>query len=170
MTRIPLVNARDDLDPDGRGVFDWIVESRGEVSRPFQVLLHEAGMARRVAELGHVVRFESHLTDADRELVTLVTGRAHGCGFVWTSHLEAARAAGISADTISALEAEAPGLGEREATLVSFVSELCATSTVSTDTFDAARRLLGTVGVVDLVVTVGYYTMLSYAMRACDAC
>ena len=44
--------------------------------RPFEVLLHSPSMAEAVAELGHVVRFGSHLADADRELVTLATGRA----------------------------------------------------------------------------------------------
>ena len=78
MTRIPLISARDELDSDGRVVFDRIVESRGTILRPFEVLLHTPAMADKVAALGHVIRFESHLTDADRELVTLATGRAHG--------------------------------------------------------------------------------------------
>ncbi|MGZ8583677.1 MAG: carboxymuconolactone decarboxylase family protein, partial [Actinomycetota bacterium] len=111
MSRIPLITARDDLDAGGRVAFDRIVESRGSILRPFEVLLHAPAMAERVAELGHVVRFESHLTDADRELVTLATGRAHGCAFVWGSHLEAARAAGVGPDTIAALEADGRDLG-----------------------------------------------------------
>jgi AhpD family alkylhydroperoxidase len=101
VTRIPLITAREDIDPDGRAVFDRIVASRGTTLRPIEVLLHAPAMAERVAELGHVVRFGSGLTDADRELVTLATGRAHGCAFVWESHLEAARTAGVEADTIN---------------------------------------------------------------------
>lgn len=170
MSRIPLITARDELDADGRVVFDRIVESRGTTPRPFEVLLHAPAMADKVAELGHVVRFESHLTDADRELVTLATGRAHGCAFVWESHLEAARAAGIEPGTIAALEGDGSGLGAREVILVSFVNELSGTSSVSDETFRAAHDLVGTSGMVELVLTVGYYTMLGYAMSACGAC
>jgi 4-carboxymuconolactone decarboxylase len=170
VSRIPLITARDELDGGGRAVFDRIVKSRGTVLRPFEVLLHSPAMADKVAALGHVIRFESHLTDADRELVTLATGRAHGCAFVWESHLESARKAGIEPDTISALEGDGGGLGTREATLVSFVNELCDASSVSDESFHAAHQLVGTSGMVELAVTVGYYTMLGYTMSACGAC
>ena len=102
--------------------------------------------------------------------VTLATGRASGCAFVWESHLEAARAAGIQPETIAALERGGGGLGLREATLVSFVNELCETGAVSDETFHAAHDLVGTSGMVELALTVGYYTMLSYTMSACGAC
>jgi 4-carboxymuconolactone decarboxylase len=170
VSRIPLITARDVLDADGRAVFDRIVESRGTTLRPFEVLLHAPAMADKVAELGHVVRFESHLTDADRELVTLATGRAHGCAFVWESHLESAGASGIGPDTIAALEGDGEGLGAREATLVSFVKELCEASSVSDERFRAVHDLVGTSGMVELVLTVGYYTMLGYTMSAFEAC
>lgn len=170
MDRIALITSRDDLAADARAAYDRIVESRGEIPRPFQVLLHAPEMAGRVAELGHVLRFESHLPDADRELVTLATGRARGCSFVWESHLQAAVAAGIPPDTIAKLEGDRRGLGEREGVLVSFVDELCETGAVSDRTFRAVHGFLGTPGVVELVLTIGYYTMLGYVMSACDAC
>jgi len=170
VSRIPLITAQDELDAAGRIVFDRIVQARGQMLRPFEVLLHSPVMADKVAQLGHVVRFESRLTDADRELATLATGRAHGCAFVWRSHLETALTAGIGADTIAALEGTGSDLGAREATLVSFVNELCDASSVSDKTFEAAHDLVGTRGTVELVLTVGYYTMLSYTMKACGAC
>ena len=171
MSRIPLITAREELDADGRAVFDRIVESRGTVLRPFEVLLHAPQMADKVAALGHVVRSESRLTAADRELVTLATGRAHGCAFVWESHLEAARAAGLEPGTIAALEEDGgEGLGPREATLVSFVRELSRTSAVSNETFRAAHDLLGTSGVVEMALTTGYYAMLGHTMAAVEAC
>ncbi|MEO8422909.1 MAG: carboxymuconolactone decarboxylase family protein [Actinomycetota bacterium] len=170
MSRIPLITARDELDASGQVVFDRIVESRGTILRPFEVLLHAPAIADKVAALGLVVRSGSDLTDADRELVTLATGRAHGCAFVWQSHLESARGAGIEPDTIAALEGDGSGLGTREATLVSFVNELCATSSVSDEIFRAAHELVGTSGAVELSLTVGYYTMLGYTMSACGAC
>lgn len=170
MSRLPLITSRDELGADGRTVFDRIVASRGAMLRPFEVLLHAPAIADKVAELGHVVRFESRLTDSDRELVTLATARAHGCAFVWESHLDAARAAGIAPTTIAALEGDGTGLGAHEAALVSFVAELCDASSVSEERFRAVHDLIGTSGTVELVVTVGYYTLLGYAMSACEAC
>ena len=170
MTRVDLIADDHDLTPEQRTVADRIAESRGEVSRPFQLLLHSPALAERVAELGHLVRSGSSLTLADRELVTLATGRAIGCSFVWESHLHAATAAGILPATIATLRSDRAGLSERERVLVSFVDELSETRTVSDATFEAVRRLLGVRAVVELALTVGYYTMLGSVMGACDAC
>lgn len=170
MARVDLLDDERDLTPEQRTVADRIAEGRGEVSRPFQLLLHAPAMAERVAELGHLVRSGSSVADADRELVTLATGRAIGCSFVWESHLHAATVAGISEETIAMLQRDPDGLGERERLLVSFVDELCRTRTVSEATFVAVHRLLGVPAVVELALTVGYYTMLGSVMGACDAC
>jgi hypothetical protein len=61
-------------------------------------------------------------------------------------------------------------MGARQATLVSFVNELCRTGAVSDETFRAAHELLGTPGTVELALTVGYYTMLCYTMSSVGAC
>ena len=170
MPRIELITAPAELPPGPRAVADRVVETRGEVSRPFQVLLHAPVFAERVAELGDVVRSGSTLADADRELATLATGAAVGCGFVWTSHLGAAAAVGLSEQTIAALRNDRAGLGPREATIAAFVDELCTTGAVSANTFASAHELLGTPGLVELATTVGYYTMLARVMSAFEAC
>ena len=170
MDRIMMITTSDDLDADARSVHDRIVESRGEVSRPFQMLLHVPPMARAVAELGHVVRFGSHLADADRELVTLATGRALGCRVVWESHLAGAIGAGVTPGAIAALQGDRRGLDERGRALVAFVDELSGTNTVSDRSFGVVHELLDTPGTVELAVTIGYYTMLGRVMGAGRAC
>jgi 4-carboxymuconolactone decarboxylase len=170
VSRIPLVTSRDGLGAEAQAVVDRIVGSRGALLRPFEVLLHAPAMADAVAALGDVVRTGSGLSDADREMITLATGRELGCAFVWDSHLESARAAGVDPATIEALERGGAGLGAREATLVAFVRELCGTSAVSDGTFRAAHGVLGTTGVVEMALTTGYYTMLGYTMGAVEAC
>lgn len=171
MPRIELITEKTTaLSPEQVAVFDWVVESRGSMIRPFQVLIHSPSIARPVAELGAQVRFESVLSDHDRELVIITAARIHGCGFEWDSHLGLARAAGVSETTISHLEGGLDGPGENDAMLIGFVRELCGTSTVSDATFEAARAHLGDKGVVELSTTVGYYTLLAFVMGAVGAC
>jgi 4-carboxymuconolactone decarboxylase len=167
--RVPLIEARDGLDDQARSVFDRVVETRGELIRPFQVLLHTPGMAAHVAELGHGVRSASHLSDRDRELATLATGAAHRCAFVWRSHLAAAGSAGIDQATIDSVVGGGAPLDRRDAHVVAFARELCA-GALTPETFAAAHEPLGDRGVVELALTVGYYAMLAYVMSACDAC
>jgi 4-carboxymuconolactone decarboxylase len=170
MARIELITRGSSLSPDGEIVAGRIVETRGELSRPFQVLLHSPAFADRVAELGHLVRSGSSLADADRELATLATGSSLGCDFVWTSHLDTASAAGVAADAIEALRDDPSRLDGREATIVAFVDELCRSGTVSGDVFAAARETFETRALVELAATVGYYTMLARVMGAFEAC
>jgi 4-carboxymuconolactone decarboxylase len=170
MARVELITADRDLPADVRDVAERIVETRGAISRPFQVLLHSPAIAERVGELGHLVRSASSLSDADRELVTLATGSSLRCDFVWRSHLESARVAGVPEETVGALRAHRSPRDDRAATLISFVQELCQRGSVSASGYAAAEALLGTRALVDLVITVGYYTMLSRVMAAFEAC
>ena len=171
MARVQLITGRDqDLSPEQVETFDRVVESRGRMLRPFEVLLHSPAIARHVADLGAVIRFDSALSDHDRELVTIATARIHDCTFEWDLHLPLARAAGVREDVIDHLLGGAGTLTATESLFVQFVSELGAESTVSPTTFDRAKDLLGESGVVELSATVGYYTLLAMVMGACDAC
>lgn len=170
MARIDLIDRKDGLDPGQARLFDWIVGSRGELVRPFQVLLHAPEQAEHIARLGHVVRFESGLDGADRELAILATGRAHGCDYVWDTHLDLARREGTSPDAIAHLDGRAGDLAPREAAILDMVGELCSGSSVSASTFARVESHLGTEGVVELSILVGYYTLLGYAMASFDIC
>jgi len=172
MARIPLITDRtDDLTEDQLETFDWVVESRGKMIRPFEVMLHTPKIARHAAELGAEIRFGSSLSDHDRELVIITAAAVHGCGFEWDSHLPLARAAGVRPEVVEYLEGGRSGdLTDTELLLIGFVRELCAESTVSSARFATARAYLGEPGVVELCATVGYYTMLGYVMGACGAC
>lgn len=170
MARLPLITEREGLSSEQQEAFDSIVESRGSMIRPFQVLLHAPAFARRAGELGHTIRFESRLDDADRELAILATGRALGCAFVWESHDDVARMAGVRDEAIDVLADGTGKLTNHERVLVDFVQELCDNATVSDSSFARARDLLGESGVVELAATVGYYTMLGFVMSTADAC
>ena len=170
MGRIELIGRKDGLAPEQARLFDWIVESRGELVRPFQVLLHAPGQAEHIARLGHVVRFESSLDGADRELAILATGQAHGCRYVWDTHLDLARREGVSPEAVAHLDGVTGDLAAREAAILDMVDELCGSSSLSASAFARVESELGAEAVVELSILVGYYTMLGYAMAAFEVC
>lgn len=170
MARLPLITDREGLDGDRLETFDWIVESRGKMIRPYQVLLHTPGLARPAAELGHQIRYEGGLTGHDRELAILTAAVATGCAFEWESHAPLARRAGVRAEALAALRGEGEELLPGEAAIVDFVRELHGTATVAEATHGAALAALGVQGVVELATLVGYYTMLAYVMNVAGAC
>lgn len=168
MARIPLLDERDNLSEAQQAVFDWIVESRGQMIRPFEVLLHVPEMARPAAELGHQIRYEGSLSDHDRELAIIAVAMAHRCEFEWDTHVGLARDAGVSETTIAAVR-DGDDVGSPDGVIVGFVRELCRASTVSDAVYGSVLERLGTPGAVELSTLVGYYTLLAFVMNAAQA-
>ena len=168
MARLPLLADRAGLSESQQAVFDWIVESRGTMIRPYEVLLHVPEMARPAAELGHQIRYEGALSDHDRELAIITTAVAHACGFEWDTHVGLARAAGVAEATIDALRGSDRTVEPPDDVTVGFVREMCATARVSDTAYAAASERLGTAGVVELTTLVGYYTMLAFAINVAE--
>lgn len=172
MARVELITTNGPhLDAEQADTFDWVVESRGRMIRPFEVLLHSPGIARSVAELGARIRFASTLPDADRELVILTVGVTHGCAFVWDSHVDLARDLGVRPEVLAALPTgDDAVLDDHERLLVTATRALCRTGGVSDEQFAGLLARYGERGAVDYCATVGYYTMLGFVMGATEAC
>lgn len=170
MARIELIDGKEGLGPEQAELYDWIVNSRGTLVRPFQVLLHAPRQAEHLARLGHVVRFESGLSGADREMAILATGRAHGCEYIWDTHVGIARREGVRPEVLAHLDGTPGDLSAREAAILDTVRQLCESSSLSEPTFARIEAELGTAGAIELSVLVGYYTMLGYAMAMFDVC
>ena len=163
-----LLDDRAGLSESQQAVFDWIVESRGTMIRPYEVMLHVPDMARPAAELGHQIRYEGGLSDHDRELAIIATAAAQGCAYEWDTHVGLARAAGVAETTITTLRHGDGTTGSPDDAIIGFVREMCATSRVSDAVCEAVRHRLGTSGVVELSTLVGYYTMLAFVINVAE--
>ena len=97
MPRVRMIEEREDTSPSQVEAFDHIAASRGgQMIRPFAAMIHRPEIARAAADLGAVIRFESTLSDHDREVVICTTAIERDCPFVWESHTPIARRAGVA--------------------------------------------------------------------------
>jgi len=170
MPRVQMIEEREDASPDQLETFDHIAASRGTMIRPFAAMLHRPEIARATADLGAVIRYQSTLTDHDRELVICVTAIERDCVFEWHSHSPIARSAGVSDTTLGSVRDQDEIDDEDDAALVEFVRELTRSGGVSDSIFEQLRARLGDAGVVELAAIIGYYTMMALFMNACEAC
>jgi 4-carboxymuconolactone decarboxylase len=170
MARVSELTERESIAEAGRAAFDAIAASRKGVRGPFAVLMHSPELAKRTAEVGAYIRFESTLSDTDRELATLVAAQEFECAYEWAAHSRIAREQGLRVEAIEAIAsgAELDAFTAEEATIVRFVREIARTHRVTDEAFEAVRARLGDQGAVELAAAAGYYAMLSFALNALE--
>jgi 4-carboxymuconolactone decarboxylase len=105
--------------------------------------------------------------DKLKELTITLTARYWGAQYEWLAHRRAAVQAGLSEDKVKAIaEGRRPaGMSPDEEAVYNFITELFRTRQTSDATFAAVKSVVGERGVVDLVVTSGYYQAVSMFMN-----
>lgn len=165
MPKFPYAT-RDDLALDKRHVYDGIAGSRGSVGHVFQALLTSPDAAEVVSAVGEYIRYRSPLDPTVRETAILSTAREHSNDYEWSGHVTVARDVGVREEVIDAIRSgKAPmGLPAKEGVFVQAARELVKDGAMSDRTFQAVEHLLGPLQTVDLIVLVGYYSLLSRAI------
>ncbi|MDA1095797.1 MAG: carboxymuconolactone decarboxylase family protein [Chloroflexi bacterium] len=169
MARVPHVR-RDELDSEGQEIYDRIRQDRNadEVGLQFRALLNSPVVAGFLTSMGAELRFRNALPDDVKELAVLLVAREWNSDIEWTAHAPTALRAGVSAESIEAVRAGRAdaGLPDQVLVIARFVHQLLREKVVSDETFAAAHEAFGTRGVVDLTLTVSYYSALALAQIA----
>lgn len=167
MPRVPYVS-REELPAEKRGAYDRIAGTRGAVLNVFRALLNSPDIADAVASLGEYIRYRSPLDSAAREIAILSTAREMGSEYEWAQHEPVAREAGVRDEVIEAIRSgRAPmGIPAKEGVYAQAAKELVNQGTLSDRTFQAVEHLVGPAQTVDLIVLVGYYSMIARSIKA----
>jgi 4-carboxymuconolactone decarboxylase len=174
MTRLPEPR-RDDLDADGRAVWDALVASRGaqavtaqgSLHGPFNAYVQAPAAGRALAELGATLRWGTTLERRLTEVAILAVAARWRAEFEWHAHAALAREQGVPDDVIEAIRQGAPPpFGQPDEQVVFTVArELTSTGTLGQQTYQAGQDLLGDQGMVELVALCGYYTLVSFVLN-----
>ena len=169
MVRVPYVS-REELDADGQKIYDRIREDRGteEVGLQFRALLNSPQSAGHLTSLGASLRFQSSMPENLKELAIILVAREWDSDIEWTGHSILAAKAGVSDGSIEAIRTHKTndGLTKDEMVVSKFVHEMIRDKKVSDGTYADAEKLVGQRGVVDLTLTVSYYSALALAQIA----
>jgi len=139
---------------------DW-----GEISDLFQLVSGNELAVVAFGAMSRYIRLESDLSARMRELVVLRTAFLMGLNYCVGRHLPIARAAGIDADEINVLgEADRPVVAasftEVEREVLDAVDVLASGSVLAPAQLRALDAALQRSGVVDLILTVGWYRLI----------
>jgi len=139
----------------------------GPVLNIFRTLAHHPKLAKRWLVFGTHILGKSTLPPREREIAILRIGYLCQSGYEWQQHVAIARDAGLSdADIARCAEgADADGWSASERALIRATDELHEDAFVSDATWAELTQRFETQQVMDLVFTVGQYTMVSMALN-----
>jgi alkylhydroperoxidase family enzyme len=155
----PLSN--DELPPEVKETF-----GDGPILNIFRTLAHHPKLMKRWLVFGNHVMAKSSLPPRERELVILRIGWLCRAGYEWGQHVQIGLASGLSQEEIDRIPAgsKAEGWSELERALLDATDELHADAFVSDATWERLAEL-DVQQRIDLVFTVGQYTLVSMALN-----
>ena len=140
---------------------------RGSMQGPYNVLLRSPELGDLAQRFGAHTRFNSSVPLRLNELAILLVARFWRCEFVWWAHRRIAIENGLSPALVEAIFATRPpgDMPAEDAVVYTFCSELIETRRVGDATFAALVERFGEAGVVDLMGTMSYYTLVSMSLN-----
>lgn len=140
---------------------------RGGFRGPLHVLIRAPELARQASRMGEYLRYNSSLAPRISEFAILIAARHWTSQFEWYVHSQHAAKAGLAQSIIDelALGLRPTTMAADEAAAYQFCQELHRDKFVCDETYAAALKNFGEVGVVDLTGLCGYYTLVSMALN-----
>lgn len=135
----------------------------------FSMLANAPTLMAETLRLGEAILNRSELEPNLRELAILQSAKASGTDYEWIQHVQIGKAVGVSDAQIAALERGelgAPDFDDRESLVLRIVDEAVRHGQPEEALVERAVDELGPTKSVELLLTVGYYNMLGYLMRA----
>lgn len=148
-----------------------IISQRGRVSLLYQVLLNSPPMAHGWEQMLTAVRNQSTLPADLRELVIIRVAVLNGASFEYEAHVPIALKAGATEEKVKAVSESGrigAGLSAMEHTLIELTDAMTRQIQVPAALYDRVRGFLDERQVVDAMVTIGAYNMVSRFLVALE--
>ena len=133
----------------------------------FLTLARHPKLLKRWTVFGTHVLNKSTLPDRERELAILRIGHLCRSGYEWSQHVRIGKDTGLTDEEIERIREgpEAPGWSGADRAILRAADELHADAFISDATWDELKRTYGDNQVIDLIFTVGNYTLVSMALN-----
>jgi 4-carboxymuconolactone decarboxylase len=148
-----------------------IAAQRGRVSPLYQVLLNSPPMAHGWEQLLTAVRNRSTLPADLRELIIIRVAVLNGATYEYEAHVPIALKAGATEEKVAALRDPkeiGPGLSAMEEALIALTDTMTTAIEVPPPLYERVRGFLDERQVVDAMVTIGAYNMVSRFLVALE--
>ena len=155
--------------PRAQGLLDGaLTRADGSLVGPFDAWLRSPVLGSLLERLGMALRTDTLVPAAAREAAILVVARAWSADFEWWAHRRAAEDAGLSEADIEAIARRRPPPTDDPAVRAAheIAIELVYKRALQTTTLAQAKAALGERGLVEVVMAVGVYQLVSGALNS----
>ncbi len=162
-SRLPLIQ-RGQLSDDDKKVFDDVSNTA-----PGRVSLYSPPIAESISTLNSRLR-STVLGSQIFEICALIAAREFDEDFEWTGHAAGAKRAGVSEQTIQAIQfnRDLKGVPAKDALMIRFGRALFREHKVSPELYAEVVKTFGQRGTVEAAWIMGDYAMAAVALRAVD--
>ncbi len=144
-----------------------LTDDRGGLEGPFNGFLLQPVVGDRLQALGGAVRFETGLTDRCREIAILTVAVHWESDFEWYAHEAVGRSVGLDDDDLAAIRSgdTTHWADPVERSVATAALDLVGRGDLDDQTYDDVIAALGRSRLFELLVVVGYYSMLALQLR-----
>jgi 4-carboxymuconolactone decarboxylase len=171
MARVPDLTPAE-MNAEQARIHEEIARPRGGVvAGPFAIWLRNPAVADRANQFGNALRLHGKLDKRLFELMVLVIARHWGAQYEWHAHEKQALANGISSEIVEAIRWHRvpPFAADDERLVYEIVREMNDTRHLSQPTYDRALALFGLDLLIELISSIGFYTMVAMVLNGFDA-
>ena len=163
-----------EMTEEQRALLNNVVNSARAVTNttgngPFNTLLRSPQVGEQSQQLGNAIRFSSGLSGRERELATLMAGRAWTSTYEWYAHERYARDEGIHPAVITAIAAHVRpdllAMPPEDAMVWRVSDELLYTRRITDATYTEALAVLGERRLLSTVTIAAYYEYVSMLLN-----
>jgi 4-carboxymuconolactone decarboxylase len=161
-----LPDADPAASPELAAAFAEFQRTRGIVSNVMKSFAHAPKGLGALVDLGSYVRYGTELTELQKELVILITGR--GVAYAWHHHAPLGLKAGLSEAQLEALrEGRTPeGLAETDSAICDYAYAYASLKGVPDAIYARLAKLLTPRQITDINITSGYYLCIASSIIA----
>lgn len=154
--------------PELAAAYAEFLRTRGIVSNVMKSFAHSPAGLSAIVDLGSYCRYGTDLTEKQKELVILITGR--GVAYAWHHHAPLGLKAGLTEAQLQALrDGQVPdGLEEAESALCAYVFAYAALQGVPQPVFARMQAAFSPRQITDVNITAGYYLCLASSIIAME--
>ncbi len=160
---------REEMDEAQAEIYDEIIEKGGRLGGPYGTYIRIPPFMKLNQEMGDYLRSNS-LDSRLRQLIAIIVIRHWGAKFPWAMNAADAVKQGVSQDIVDAINRqEVPDFQQEDEKYIhDFVSELLANKNISDTTYSRAADFFGDETLADIIVTAGFFNMVSMTVVSVD--